>query len=195
MTRSGCAEQKVQNIDAVRGDVEQRAASGFGGIDQPTAAAGAVKPHVAGEFGKHRLADRAGFEQLFRALHLGIGAAIVGHAEGLATLFRCLQHGAGLGLVHRHRFFAEHMLARAERLDGLRRVQEHWRADVDGLHCGIGESFVERRPDARAVRSGLRGIARDEAVEAAAGFGLDGGNDATSRDVADSDDDPVEHCQ
>ena len=133
------AEKKIQNIDAVRGDVEERSASGLGGIDQPTAAAGSVKPHVVGQFGEHGLADRACCEQLFGALHFGIAAAIVGDAERLAAFICGLNHGAGLGLVHGHRLFAEHVLAGAERLNRLRRVQKDWRADVDGM------DFADRR--------------------------------------------------
>src|SRR5438270_13295304 len=58
------SEKKIQNVDAVRGDVEEWTASGLGGIDQPTAAAGAIEPHVAGEFGENWFADCAGCEQL-----------------------------------------------------------------------------------------------------------------------------------
>ncbi len=147
------AKKKIQNIDAVRGDVEERAASGFGGIDQPTAAALAVKPHVVRDFGQNGLADRAGGEQLLRALHLWIRAAIVGHAEGLAALFGSSNHGAGLGLVHGHGLFAEHVLARAQGLNRLRCVEKDWRADVDGVNFGISKSFVESSPDAHAVRN------------------------------------------
>jgi len=64
------AEKKIQNVNAMRGDVEQRSASRLGGIDQPTAAVLSVVPGVGSEFGQDRLADRTVGEQLVRALHL-----------------------------------------------------------------------------------------------------------------------------
>ena len=142
MTRRRLSEEEVQNVDAVRGDIEQRSTAGFGGIDQPTAAALPVKPGVAGELGKHGFSDRASFEQLFRPLHLGIRAAIVGDAERLTALVCDLNHRTGLGLVHGHRLFAEHMLARSKSLNCLRGVQEDRSADVHSMHCVVGEGFV-----------------------------------------------------
>ena len=191
------SEKKIQNVDAVRGDVEEWTASGLGGIDQPTAAAGAIEPHVAGEFGENWFADCAGCEQLSGALHFGIRTTIVGQAEGLSALLGGLQHGAGLGFVHGHRLLAEYMLAGAQGSNGLRRMQEYGRSDVDSLHfssdVGIGESLVERGPDTCVIWNCLGVIACNQAVEAASGLGLNCGDDTAGRDVADSDDDPVEH--
>src|ERR1019366_5464139 len=73
--------------------------------------------------------------------------------------------------------------------------QEHWRADIHGVHSVIRKSFSKVWPDAYAIGSRFRGIASDEAIEMAAGLGLDCGDDPASRDVANSDDDPVEHAR
>ena len=58
----GLAEKKIQDVNAMGGDVEQRSAACLGGINQPSAAAVSVEPAVAGEFGHHRSADGAGCE-------------------------------------------------------------------------------------------------------------------------------------
>src|SRR5216684_3491175 len=89
------------------------------------------------------------------------------------------------------------MLAGAKRLDRLYCVEKYRSCDVNGLNRGIGESFIQRCPDARIEWndewSGLRGIARYQAVQAAARFGLDSRDTAAGGDVADSDHNPVEH--
>ena len=120
------SEQEIQNVDAVGSDVEQRTASGFRRIDQPAATARSVEPHVIREFGDNRFTDRALLQQLLCALHLGIAAAVVRDSEQSAALFRSLNHGAGLGLVHRHWLFADDMLSGAQGLHRLRRVQKDW---------------------------------------------------------------------
>src|SRR5579872_4432581 len=80
------AEEKIQNVDAMRCDVEQRAATGLGRVDEPTAAAGAVEPSMTGEFGEHGLADCARCQQLLRTLYFGIAASIVRDPKHLAAL-------------------------------------------------------------------------------------------------------------
>ena len=190
------AEKKIQDVDAVGGDVEERSTSRLDGVDEPAAAALAIKPAVTGEFGDDRTPDGSGFQQLLRALHFRIAAAIVSDTERLAAVFYGLrlgrlQHGAGLRLVHRHGLLAEHMLAGAQGLNGLRRMKEHRRTDVDGIHYRIGECLIESRENPGIVRGGFRRIAGDEAIKRAAWLGLNRGNDAASRNVADSDDDPV----
>ena len=85
------------------------------------------------------------------------------------------------------------MLAGAERLNRLRRVQEHGCAHIHDVDGGIRESFLKVRPRAHAEGNRFGGIAGDEAIQAAARLGLDRGDDTASGDVADSDDDPVEH--
>src|SRR5580700_8293475 len=105
-----------------------------------------VKPSVTGELGDDGLANGPGADQLLRTLHLGIHSAIVSHSEGASSLFRCLHHQARLGLIHSHWLLAQHMLARAKRLDGLWRVKEDRSRNVDRLNFRIGESFVEGGP-------------------------------------------------
>src|SRR5580704_76939 len=152
-----------------------------------------VKPTVASEFGEYGLADGAAFEQLFRAPHLGISSAIVSHAKGTSTFFRNLHHRARLGLVHSRGLLAQHMLVCAKRLDGLRRVKEDRSSNVDRLNRGIGESFVEGCPSAYVIRRCLCRVSRDQAIQPASGLRLNRGNDATDRDIADSNYDPVQH--
>src|SRR5258708_4823436 len=89
------AEEKVQHVNSMRGDVMERAASSLGRINQPIAMTLLfVKPSVAGQFGEDRLTDHAGIEQLFRALYFGISSAIVGDAESPATFLGDLYHQA-----------------------------------------------------------------------------------------------------
>src|SRR5260370_31538328 len=89
------------------------------------------------------------------------------------------------------------MLAGAKRLDRLYCVEKYRSCDVNGLNRGIGESFIQRCPDARIEWndewSGLCGIARYQAVQAAARFGLDSWDTAAGGDVSDSDHNPIEH--
>src|ERR1039458_2418487 len=152
----------------MRGDVVEWATSSLGGIDEPSAMTLLfAKPCMAGEFGKNRFPDRPGLDQLFGALQFGIRSAIVGHAKSASGLFGYRDHGAGFGIIHGHGFLAQHMLSRTKRLNRLPRVKEHWSGDVNGLHGGIGESFVEGRPNARSVGRGFFGIARGEAVRSA----------------------------
>src|ERR1700691_1550285 len=192
----GLTEQTIRHIDTVRGDVVERSASRFRWVDQPTAMASLfIAPFVASEFGEHGLADRSGLEQLFGTLHLGVSPAIVGHAEGAPGFFRSLYHQSRLGLVHGHGLLAQHVLAGAKRLNGLGRVKEDWSRDVNGLHFGIAESFAEGRPHLRVARRSFCRIARDQAIQAASGRGLNRGNDATGGDVSDSDYDPVQHSR
>src|SRR4051812_31484040 len=187
------SEQEIQNVDAVGSDIEQRTASGSRRIDQPAATARSVEPHMIREFRDNRLADRALLQQLLCALHLGIAAPVVRDSEQLAALFRNLNHGAGLGLIHRHWLLADDMLSGAQGLHRLRRVQKDWCSHIHGLDCRIGERLIQSSPGAHAVTGGLRGIARDHAVQSAARFGLNRRNDATNGDVPNSDDNPVEH--
>src|SRR5207302_2682025 len=88
---------------------------------------------------------------------------------------------------------AEDVLSGTEGLNRLGSVEEYWRSDVHSLHRGICESLLERGPGLCGELRGFRGIASDHAVEAASGFRLNGGDYAADGDVADSDDDPVEH--
>src|ERR1700722_5599183 len=121
----GLAEEEVQDIDAMGGDVVQRPSAGLGGIDQPTAIAfSSIKPSVAGEFGEHGLADRAGFQQLFCTQNFGISAAIESYAENASTFFGGLHHRSRFGLVHGHRLLTQHMLAGAKSLNRLGGMQE-----------------------------------------------------------------------
>ena len=122
-----------------------------------------------------------------------VAAPVIGYAERLATFVGGVQHAVSFGLAHSHRFFAKHVLAGAKRLNRLRCVQEYGGADIDGVHGRIGQRRIESFPRAYPEGGGFRGIAGDESVEAASRFGLDRGDDAARRDVADSDDDPVEH--
>src|SRR5271169_4365908 len=85
------------------------------------------------------------------------------------------------------------MLARAKRLNGLRRMQKNGSRDVNRVHRGIGEGCVECGPDASIVRRGLCRITRDQAIQAASRLGLNRGNDATDGNIADSNYDPVQH--
>src|ERR1700678_545778 len=87
------------------------------------------------------------------------------------------------------------MLAGAQSLDGLRRVKIDRSSDIDRIHRGIGESFVERGPGSNVVRLRLRRVARHQAIQAASGLGLNSGNDAADGDVANSNYDPVQHRQ
>ena len=61
---------------------------------------------------------------------------------------RRLHHFARLQVIHRHRFFAKHVPAGAERSDGLRSVQENGRGYVNGVDRGVAQSVFQRRPHA-----------------------------------------------
>src|SRR5580700_574014 len=87
------------------------------------------------------------------------------------------------------------MLAGAQRLNGLGRMQKDRCADIYRVNCRVLQSFVKSRPDAHAVGCGFRGIACDETVETASRFELNSGNDPFGRDIANADDDPVEHAK
>src|SRR5579863_1285243 len=185
------SKQKIENVNAMRRDVEQRSAAGFEGIEQPAAVAGAVKPHVIREFGEYRPADCSGRKQFASAPNFWVKPAVVGDTEFLSALLRFPHHGRRFGFVHRHRFFREHMLARAERLNRLRRMQENRRADVYRINCRIREGFVKGPPGDGLVGSGFRRVARNQPIQSAARFGLNGWNNAADGDVTDADDDPV----
>ena len=112
----GLAEQVVHQVDAVRRDVAQRPAAGLLRVGQPGArGARRVEPIVRRGFGKHRPADGAGFDQLARAVHLGIHAPVVGDAQGAPRVFGCPLHGERLGIIQRHGLFAEHVTPGAQR--------------------------------------------------------------------------------
>src|SRR5580704_12312534 len=85
------------------------------------------------------------------------------------------------------------MSAGSKRLDGLRGVKKNRSRDVNRIDGRICEGLAEIRPDLRLVGCGFRRIACDQAIQAASGLSLNGGNHAADRDVTDSDDDPVQH--
>jgi len=104
------------------------------------------------------------------------------------------EHGLGIGKIESGRFFAEDVLAGVQCGDGVRRMERDRRGDVDGVNGGGVEGDVEVGEELSAgVCSGLLRIAGDERLEAAAGLGKDGGDDAAAGDVADSDDQPANH--
>ena len=70
-------------------NIVERSTPGLCRIDEPaTLTQPLVQPAVVGEFGNYGRADYAPFNELFRALHFGIGAAVVGDAEGASRFFR-----------------------------------------------------------------------------------------------------------
>ena len=70
-----------------------------------------MEPVVRRGLGNDRPADGAGSDQFLRTVDLRIHTAVVRNAERAAAFLGRPLHGAGLGIVNRHRFFAEHMLA------------------------------------------------------------------------------------
>src|SRR5437868_2704050 len=189
----GPPEKEIQDIDAVRSNVEKRATSGFHGIEQPTALARSVEPHVIREFGNDRVADCAGFNQLLCALHLGIATPVIGDSKCLSTLLRGLDHGASLGLAHCQWLLTNHMLARAKGGNGLRRVQKDRRSDVHSVQGRIRERLVQSAPGTHVELSGFGGIARYQSVKHAARLRLNGRNYVTSRNVSNPNHGPVQH--
>src|SRR5579871_3719258 len=108
------AKEKIENVDAVGCDIEERTASSFCRINEPAAAASSIKPHVIRQPGEHRLADYAMLDQFFGPLHFWITSAIIRDATRLAAFLRRAHHRAGFGFIHRHWLFTEHVLAGAE---------------------------------------------------------------------------------
>ena len=92
-----------------------------------------MEPIVGRGFGENHTADGALLDQLFGAGHLRIHPAIVGDAQGAARIGGRLLHGAGFRIVHRHGFFAEHVLAGAPCLNSLRGMQKNGGRDVHGI--------------------------------------------------------------
>src|SRR5579885_2892755 len=66
------AKQIIEYIDAMGSNVEERTAPSFGAIEEPTAVAAAIEPHMVRQFGNHRPSDYTLFNQLLCALNLGI---------------------------------------------------------------------------------------------------------------------------
>ena len=126
-------------------------------------------------------------------MQLGILAAVVRDAEELAGFGGGLGHRAGVEVAEGHRLLAEHVFSGAQRGDRLRRVERDGGGDIDGVDGGIAQGFVEIAPHVRGVAGALGGIARDDAIKGAARLGDDRRDDAPHGDVADSDDDPIQH--
>ena len=85
------------------------------------------------------------------------------------------------------------MLASAQRSDRGGRVKSHRQCNVNGVDCGVCDCLFDAAPSSRAgIRRAIGRSTRDEAIEPAARLGLNGGNDALARNVADSGDDPVD---
>src|ERR1039458_1284114 len=73
-------------------------------------------------------------------------------------------------------------------------MEKDRRGHVDGVDGGGLKSYFEVGEDLDArVGGGLFRIAGDESLEAAAWLGKDGGDDAASCDVANTDDQPANH--
>ena len=138
------AEEKVHGVDAMRGDVVERAAAGKRRIGEPFAARN-FKPAVAVGLSQQRPADGAFGDELFGADELGIETAVVGNAEKSARmrapsatmLLAC-------GKIHGHGLFAEHVLARAQGRDGGARMEGDRQRDVNGIDGRVGDGFLDR---------------------------------------------------
>src|SRR5262249_45242751 len=106
------AEEKIQNIDEMGGDVVYWAAArGLGG-EQPFAIAFfrsfLIEPGMRGQLSVKWFADRSRCNQFLCAMHLGISTSIVGDAERFAALLCSVHHAEGLGVAHGHGLFAKY---------------------------------------------------------------------------------------
>ena len=119
------------------GHVADRAAQREGGIVDPlprTSLGRIAELRV----GKHRLADASLVDRLPHALHAGVVAHVLGHAEGDARLGLRGQHPLDLAGVHRQRLLAKHRLAVLEREQNVVQMQRVGRGDEDRVDLGRG---------------------------------------------------------
>jgi len=106
------------------------------------------------QLGEHRRADFTGGDDLFDPVHRWMEAAVVGNAERHAMRPARRDHAIAFGAGHRHRLFAQHVLAGLGGGDGLGGVQVHRGRDVDTLHVVIRNEILP--PRVPAPRSNLR---------------------------------------
>jgi hypothetical protein len=85
------------------------------------------------------------------------------------------------------------VLAGAERKDRLWSVQENRRRDVHCIRQGLRQSVLDIIPGGYAVGLGFPGIPGHNSYELTLGFGKDRGKHTLGRDVANTDDQPIEH--
>ncbi len=160
------ARDQPRHRRAVAADVEDRAAAE---VVAEEAALGQVGAGVPAEdrLQQPQLAEPAGAHQLHDRRGLRVAAVHEGLHEEDAVLPRGLGRLHRLRAVERERLFAKDVLARARRGNGPGRVLRVRRADVDGLHVGIGQQrFVA--PVRAAGELAREGVG---AVRCAAGHG------------------------
>ncbi len=191
------AKEEVQGINAMAGDVEKRAAPGHGWIEKPFSSPIRIvvfQPTMTVCFGENGPADGTFEHELSGANELGKESAVVGDGEEPLMSAGRGNHGLRIGEVHRSGFFAEDVLACAKAGNGLGRMKKDRRGNVDGVNRGGEESNFEIGEDLDAgICGGLVRVACDERLQVAALLGENGRDDATARDVANSDDKPANH--
>ena len=179
----------------MRGNVVERAATGLVRIQQPGAEfVLRDKPHVAGRISQHRLADYALANQFHRAMHLGIGPAIVGHAQRAAGRLRRLHHHFGFGIGHGHGLFAQHVAPLAQCNHCLWRVHKNRRGHINGLGLCLGKRLLQVCESRHSVRIGFRRVAGDDSNQLALFLFLNRRQHPLGGNVSNSNNKPFHHA-
>src|SRR3981081_2111955 len=72
-------------------------------------------------------------------------------------------------------------------------MQKHRRCNRNGVDRCLGKSFLQVSPGARVQPSSFCRIAGHDAIQVASGFGLNRWNNPSDRDIADSNNNPIQH--
>jgi hypothetical protein len=191
------AKEKIQGVDAMRGDVVERAAARPSGIEEPVfgpVRALRLQPGVAIGFGKEGLADGSLRHELPGTQELGKEPAVIRDGEEAVAGTRRGHHRLSLRVVHRGRFFAEDVFAGLKGGDGLRAVKKDWRRHVDGIDGSMAQRVLKGGESLHSrIRRGLARIAGEKRLEARAWLLKNGRNHPAGCDVSNSNDQPINH--
>ena len=137
-------EQPVQQIEDVRAEVDEMAATGDLGIHPPSPAAGRVglgRPLVA-DAHRPQLTDPATVQQLLDRGEARHGATVVGHIQTHARLVAGRNHVLALPCRASHRLLDIDRLAGPRDADRIVPVRVRGRGDVDRVDVRIVDQLV-----------------------------------------------------
>ncbi len=178
----------------MRSDVVQRPAPGLSRIKQPTAMSAIIPaPLVASKFSQNRRANHTRCQQFLRPSKLRISPPIIRHAKNRPHSFRSAQpspapqpHSSPSASRRAHASqpaAPESSAACAEKPESPRKLRPPPNPPEPR----------PAKPSSNVTLRSLRRIARNQSVQPAARLRLNRRNHAASRNIADSDQDPIKH--